>query len=361
MTCAPDATILAALDRRLGPKGFTRDPQTMAPWLSDWRGRVHGRAAALLSPATVEEVQAIVTLAAEHRVAIVPQGGNSSMVAGATPPADGQALLLSLRRMNAIRSLSREDNVAVAEAGVILSDLHDAAAGIGRRFPLSLGAKGSARIGGLISTNAGGTQVLRFGTMRALVVGIEAVLPSGERFDGLSALRKDNRGYDLRQLLIGAEGTLGVVTAASLRLVPAVGARAVAWVGLSDPHKALTLLRRLEAATGDAIESFEAMPANVLAMVLQHIPGTRAPLAGLHAWNILIEATAPVGAPDPVEAITALLGDAAGEGLIEDATVATSEAQAEALWKLRDSIAEAERNAGPAAKHDVAVPVSVVP
>lgn len=361
MTCAPDATILAALERRLGPKGFTRDPHDMAPWLSDWRGRVHGRAAALLSPASTDEVQAIVCLAAEHRVALVPQGGNSGMVAGATPSADGHALLLSLRRMNAIRSLSPEDNVAVAEAGVILSDLHDAAAGIGRRFPLSLGAKGSARVGGLISTNAGGTQVLRFGTMRNLVVGIEAILPSGERFDGLSALRKDNRGYDLRQLLVGAEGTLGVVTAASLRLVPAIGTRAVAWVGLDGPHKALTLLRRLEGATGEAIESFEAMPANALAMVLRHIPGTRAPLGRAHDWNILIEATAPLGAPDPVEALTAQLAAAAGEGLIEDAVVAANEAHADAFWKLRETIAEAERADGPAAKHDISVPVSAVP
>ena len=353
--------MLATLERRLGPKGFTRDPADMAPWLSDWRGRVHGAAAALLSPASTDEVQAIVQLAAENRVAIVPQGGNSSMVAGATPSADGHALLLSLRRMNAIRSLSPEDNVAVAEAGVILSDLHEAAAGIGRRFPLSLGAKGSARIGGLISTNAGGTQVLRFGTMRSLVVGIEAILPSGERFDGLSALRKDNRGYDLRQLLIGAEGTLGIVTAASLRLVPPVGARGGAWVGLSGPHKALALLRRLEAATGEAIESFEAMPANVLAMVLRHIPGTRAPLAAAHEWNILIEATAPLGAPDPVERLTGLLAEAAEEGLVEDATVAANEAQAEAFWKLREVIAEAERADGPAAKHDISVPVSVVP
>jgi len=361
MTCVPDATMLATLEGLLGPKGFTRDAHDMEPWLSDWRGRVHGRAAALLSPANVDEVQGIVRLAAENRVAIVPQGGNSGMVAGATPSAEGSSLLLSLRRMNRIRSLSPEDNVAVAEAGVILSDLHEAALGIGRRFPLSLGAKGSARIGGLISTNAGGTQVLRFGTMRNLVVGIEAVLPSGERFDGLSALRKDNRGYDLRQLLIGAEGTLGVVTAASLRLVPAVGARAVAWIGLATPHQALSLLRRLEAATGEAIESFEAMPANALAMVLRHIPGTRAPLTGTHDWNILVEATAPAGAPDPVEALTAHLAAAAAEGLIEDATVAANEAQADAFWKLRETIAEAERADGPAAKHDISVPVSAVP
>jgi FAD/FMN-containing dehydrogenase len=361
MTCAPNATILTALEQRLGPKGFTRDAAEMAPWLSDWRGRIHGRAAAMLSPANVDEVQAIVRLAVEHRIAIVPQGGNSSMVAGATPPAEGHALLLSLRRMNRIRSLSPDDNVAVAEAGVILSDLHEAAAGIGRRFPLTLGAKGTARIGGLISTNAGGTQVLRFGTMRALVVGIEAVLASGERFEGLSALRKDNRGYDLRQLLIGAEGTLGVITAASLRLVPAIGARAVAWVGLGSPHAALSLLRRLEAASSDAVESFEAIPANVLALILRHIPGTRAPLAGTHAWNILIETTAPTGAFDPVGTLTALLADAIGDGLIEDAAIAANEAQAEAFWRMRDSISEAERAESPAAKHDIAVPVSAVP
>ncbi len=333
----------------------------MAPWLTDWRGRVHGHTAALLSPADVSEVQDIVRLAAASRVALVPQGGNSSMVAGATPPADGSALLLSLRRMKAVRDLSADDNIAVVEAGVVLSDLHLAAETIGRRFPLSLGAKGTATIGGLISTNAGGTQVLRFGTMRALVAGIEAVLPSGERFDGLSALRKDNRGYDLRQLLTGAEGTLGVVTAASLRLVPAIGARAVAWVGLASPHAALRLLRRLEAATGDAIESFEAVPANALAMVLRHIPGTRAPLSGQHDWNILIEATAPLGAPDPVEQLTGLLAAAAGEALVADAVVASSEAQADALWKLRESIAEAERIDGAAAKHDISVPVSDMP
>jgi FAD/FMN-containing dehydrogenase len=361
MTCALDATMLASLKRLLGDKGFTADPAEMEPWLSDWRDRVHGRSAALLSPANVGEVQEIVRLAAAARVPLVPQGGNSSMVAGATPPSNGSALLLSLRRMRAVRSLSSDDNVAVAEAGVVLSDLHAAAQTIGRRFPLSLGAKGSATVGGLISTNAGGTQVLRFGTMRALVVGIEAVLPSGDRFDGLSALRKDNRGYDLRQLLIGAEGTLGVVTAASLRLVPAVGARAVAWVGLPGPHAALRLLRMLESATGDAIESFEAMPANALAMVLRHIPGTRAPLEQAHDWNILIEATAPLGAPDPVERLTGLLAQAASDGLIDDAVLASNEAQAEAFWKLRESIAEAERVDGPAAKHDVSVPVSVMP
>lgn len=361
MSCGPDATLLAALREVLGPKGFSDDPATLAPWLTDWRGRYTGQAAALLSPRTTEEVAGIVRLAAAARVPIVPQGGNTSMVAGAIPDGSGRALLLSLRRMNAIRSVSATDNVAVAEAGVILSDLHSAALGQGRRFPLSLGAKGSATIGGLISTNAGGTQVLRFGTMRALVLGIEAVLPSGDRFDGLSALRKDNRGYDLRQLLVGAEGTLGIVTAASLRLVPAIGSRAVAWVGLDSPEAALALLRRLEDRTGDAVESFELMPADALALVLRHVPDTRAPLAKEFRWNVLIEATAPRGAPEPGEQLEQALALAIEAGQVGDAVIAANEAQAEALWKLRETIAEAERADGPAAKHDVSVPVSATP
>ena len=278
-----------------------------------------------------------------------------------SPPEDGASLLLSLRRMRAIRSLSLDDNVVVAEAGVILSDLHAAAEAVGRRFPLSLAAKGSATVGGLVSTNAGGTQVLRFGTMRALVLGIEAVLPSGERFDGLSALHKDNRGYDLRQLLIGAEGTLGVVTAASLRLAPGIGARAVAWAGLSQASGALDLLGRLQGRMNDALESFEIVPAEAVTLVLEHVPGTRAPLAGSHTWNILIEATAPLGAPDPGPALQEVLEAAMEAGVIDDAVVAASETQAEALWKLRESISEAERVGGLSAKHDVSVPVSAMP
>lgn len=361
MNATLPADLIETLARLLGPRGFTADPADMRPWLTDWRGRITGAAAALLSPVDAAETQAIVRLAARAGVPIVPQGGNTSMVAGATPDASGRALILSTRRMRAIRSLSPEDNVAVAEAGVILSDLHDAAEAQGRRFPLSLAAKGSATIGGLVSTNAGGTQVLRFGTMRALLLGIEAVLPSGDLFDGITALRKDNRGYDLRQLLAGAEGTLGIVTAASLRLVPAAAARAVAWVGLDDPRDALALLRRMEGQLGDAIESFEIVPAEALRLVLTHVPGTRAPLEDSHPWNLLIEATAPASAPDPREAITAALAGAIEAGLVRNATVAANEAQADALWKLRESVSEAERVDGIAAKHDVALPVSAMP
>jgi len=355
----PSGELLAALEALLGPGGFTRDPADMQPWLMDWRGRVQGSAAAMLSPRSREEVVEIVRWAGRERVAIVPQGGNTSMVAGATPAAG--ALLLSLRRMKTIRSLSADDNIAVVEAGVILSDLHDAAAAIGRRFPLSLAAKGSATIGGLISTNAGGTQVLRFGPMRSLVLGIEAVLPDGGLFEGLSALRKDNRGYDLRQLLAGAEGTLGIVTAAALGLVPAIGTRAVAWAGLSSPENALRLLRMLEGRLGDSVEGFELVPAAALDLVIRHIPGARNPLATRQMWNVLVEMTAPEGAPDPMDPLSAALGEAIEMGIVEDATIAANEAQAEALWALRENVSEAERVDGMSVKHDISVPVSKMP
>lgn len=357
----PDRALLDQLAALLGPQGFVTDRDLVTPWLTDWRERYHGESAALLAPRSTDEVEAIVRLAAAARVAIVPQGGNTGTVAGATPPADGSALLLSLRRMNRIRSISAEDNAVIAEAGVILSDLHDAAAAIGRRFPLSLAAKGSATIGGLVSTNAGGTQVLRFGPMRALVLGIEAVLPDGSRFDGLATLRKDNRGYDLRQLLTGAEGTLGIVTAASLRLVPAIGSRAVAWAGLPSPQAALTLLRRLEDRTGEAVESYELVPANALALVLANIPGARLPLADACPWNVLIEAVGSRGGQDPVEAVEQCLAAAIEDGLVLDATIAANENQAEALWALRESISEAEKIDGASLKHDISVPVSDMP
>ena len=352
--------LLDELESLLGPRGFTRDEVAMAPWLSDWRGRYHGRASALVSPASTAEVQEIVARCARDSVALVPQGGNTSMVGGATPEEAG-GLLLSLRRMKAIRSVSAQDNVATAEAGVVLSDLHDAAAEAGRRFPLSLAAKGSATVGGLVSTNAGGTQVLRFGPMRSLVLGLEAVLPDGSLLEGLSPLRKDNRGYDIKQLLIGAEGTLGVVTAASLKLVVEPGSRAVAWVGLDSPAAALSLLRRLEARLGDSVESFELVPSDALALVLAGIAGTRAPLAGHHPWHVLVESVASEGARDASGALQDALGAALEEGLAGDATVAASEAQAAALWRLRESIAEAERLNGPSVKHDVSVPVSAMP
>ena len=346
----------------LGPKGFTTDAADIAPWTTDWRGLYHGRAAALLSPASTAEVQGVLRIANEAGLRVVPQGGNTSMVGGATPDDSGDMLIVSTRRMNRIRVLDPDANLVIAEAGAILANLHDAARAQGRRFPLTLGARGSATVGGLVSTNAGGTQVLRFGTMRKLVLGIEAVLPDGALYEGLAALKKDNRGYDLTQLLIAAEGTLGIVTAASLHLVPDVLDRAVAWVGVDSPDQALELLRMMEASSGNAIESFELIPDSSLRLVLKHIADTRAPLAGAHPWHVLIEYVRSMpDAPNPGEALEGLLGAAFEAGRLRDAALAASEAQADSFWKIRDSISAAERAHGPAMQHDISVPVEDMP
>ena len=347
---------------RFGERAAITDAADIEPWLTDWRGRWTGKAGAILQPSSTEEVAAIVTLAAKHGVALVPQGGNTSMVGGATPPEDGAALILSLRRMNRIRSIDRAAMRAEVEAGVVLQNLHEAVASKGLRFPLTLGAKGSATVGGLVSTNAGGTQVLRFGPMRSLVDGIEAVLPDGTTHDGLKGLKKDNRGYSLDQLLIGAEGTLGIITAARLKLVPAVYSRAVGWLGLASPQAALDTLRALEAET-DRIEGFEILPDESLAAVLKHIPATRAPLDSQHSWYVLVEATADsADAEAPADLLARLLAPLIEGGLIADATISTNEAQAEAFWRIRDSLSEAERAAfGPATQHDISVPVDAMP
>jgi FAD/FMN-containing dehydrogenase len=354
--------IIARFEALLGPKGVVTDADDIAPWVSDWRGRYHGAALAILQPESTAEVAAAVTLAAQLNVALVPQGGNTSMVGGATPPADGSALILSLRRMNRIRTLSPQDNIAVCDAGVILSNLHDAAQEAGRRFPLSLGAKGSATIGGLVSTNAGGTQVLRHGTMRALVEGIEAVLPDGSVFDGLDALKKDNRGYDIKQLLIGAEGTLGIVTAAALRLVPAIAARAVGWVGVASPSDALALLRLIEARLGDSVEGFEVIADDGLGHVLSHIPGTRCPIETRTPWHVLIEIDhGDISDPGPAERLETALALALEQGMAVDAAIAANEAQADAFWRIRESLSESEKAQGPALQYDISVPVARMP
>jgi FAD/FMN-containing dehydrogenase len=354
------AKLVAEAGRRLGPKAVITDPGDIEPWVTDWRGRVHGAAPAILAPASTEEVSDIVRLAAELRVPLVPQGGNTSMSAGATPPPDGSAVLLSLRRLNRIRSVAAENRLVVAEAGVVLQTLNEAAHDVGLRFPLTLGSRGSCTIGGLTSTNAGGTQVLRFGTMRSLVAGIEAVLPDGSVYSGLSGLKKDNRGYSIDQLLIGAEGTLGILTAVALRLVPAVAARAVAWAGLESPLRALELLRYLEARTG-SIEGFELVAGDALKLVLEHVPGTRSPLTGSHRWHVLIEAATPDRATDVGSLLQQLLAGALEIGIIADAVLAASEGQAEAFWKIRDSISEAERAEGPTLAHDISVAVDAMP
>lgn len=344
----------------LGPKGFTADADAMAPWLSDWRGRFHGAAAALLSPAGVDEVSAIVRLCVAERVALVPQGGNTSMVGGATPDGSGLAMLLSLRRMNRIRALDAEAGLAVCEAGVILADLHDAALAAGRRFPLSLAAKGSATIGGLVSTNAGGTQVLAYGNARDLVLGLEVVLAGGKILRGLRKLKKDNTGYDLRHLFMGAEGTLGVITAAVLKLFPAPRATSTAWAGVPSPEAALELLNLAQSRVGASLTSFELMPRVALEFDLRHLPGARDPLNKPHPWYVLAEIFGDDGARTR-DTMESLLADGIEKGLVTDATIAESLEQRTALWRLRTAMSDVQKPEGGSIKHDISVPVSSVP
>lgn len=342
----------------LGPRGWTGDADLVAPWLTDWRGRYTGRAIGLASPASTAEVAALVKLCEQHGVPIVPQGGNSGMSGGATPDGSGTAVILSLRRMDTIRSIDPETGQAVCEAGVILQNLHEAATASRMRFPLTLGGKGSATIGGLVSTNAGGTQVLRHGTMRAQVLGLEAVLADGSVFDALTPLKKDNRGFDLKQLLIGSEGTLGIVTAATLRLLPETTARVVVWAGLGSIGDARALLVLAQQEAGEVLEGFEVMPAHCLESVLAHLPHARAPLAGDHAWHALIEFAASTSDEAALrETVEQVMAAGLEAGLVENATLSASETQAEQFWLLRDSVAPAERAIGPAMQHDISVPV----
>ena len=346
----------------LGPRGLTRDAELVSPWLTDWRGRYTGKACAMASPASTEELAQLVKLCAAHGVPIVPQGGNSGMSGGATPDETGNAILLSMRRMNAIREIDVEARRVTCEAGVVLQTLHEAVEEKDLRFPLTLGGKGSATVGGLISTNAGGCQVLRHGSMRALVLGLEAVLPDGQVYSMLTPLKKDNRGFDLKQLLIGSEGTMGIVTAATLQLVPALADRVVIWAGLSSLGIARSLLLHCEDMAGDALEGFEVMPQACLDAVLTHLPAARAPLEGKHAWHVLIEVVADSASAATLrERCETMMAEAFDKDLVDDAVLSTSETQAEAFWLLRESVAPAERERGPAVQHDISVPVEKMP
>lgn len=331
----------------------------MEPWLTDWRGRYTGKAVGLASPVSTDEVSRFVKLCSAHGVPIVPQGGNSGMSGGATPDDGGESVILSLRRMNTIRELDVAAQQVTCDAGVVLQTLHDAAEAEELRFPLTLGGKGSATIGGLVSTNAGGTQVLRHGTMRAQVLGLESVLADGSVFSNLVPLKKDNRGFDLKQLLIGSEGTLGIVTAATLRLVPQTAQRRVAWIGLSSISSARELLLHCEKRAGDALEGFEVLPHHCLQSVLAHLPDSRSPLSSDHAWYALVELVAEAADADAIDGLAEdVLHSAMERDLIQDAVISASEAQAEAFWLLRESISPAERAIGPAMQHDISVPVA---
>jgi len=351
---SPSPETLAALKAAAGNGGWTEDPSDIAPWLTEWRNRWSGNTPLMLTPRSTEEVARLVTLCAEHRVAVVPQGGNTGLVGGQIPYGE---VLLSTRKLRAVRDVTPLDDAMTVEAGVTLLEAQQAAAAAGRRFPLSLASEGSATIGGVISTNAGGTQVVRYGMMRDLVLGIEAVMPDGQIFHGLKRLRKDNTGYDLKQLLIGAEGTLGVVTAATLKLFPIMRSRATAMVGLETAHAAIELLARAKAETGGGVEAFELMKRIGMEFVLRHIPDTREPLDSTPNWYVLIElASGEPGAADA--ALERLLSDAFEAGLIIDAAIAQNDAQRAAFWKVREEQSAAQKPEGGGWKHDVSVPVS---
>lgn len=353
-TTAPSSAVLDELKAALGPGGWTQDADVLAPSLTEWRNRWTGNTPILLTPRSVEETAKAVTICVREGVAITPHGGGTGLVGGQIPFGE---VLLSTRKMRAVRDVTPLDDAMTVEAGLTLLEAQQAATAAGRYFPLSLAAEGSATIGGVISTNAGGTQVLRYGMMRDLVLGIEAVMPNGEVFNGLKRLRKDNTGYDLKQLLIGAEGTLGVVTAATLKLFPIMRSRAVAIVGLETAAASVELLARAKAETGGGVEAFELMKRLGMELVLKNIPDTREPLESTPGWYVLIEITS--GTPGGAEAqLERLLEVAFEEGLINDAAIAQNDAQRAAFWRLREEHSAALKPEGGGWKHDVSVPIS---
>jgi FAD/FMN-containing dehydrogenase len=343
---------LTRLKEALGPDGWTQDPDRVAPKLTEWRGRWTGETPLLLLPRTTADVSIAVTICAETGTPVTPQGGGTGLVGGQIPQGE---VLISTERLRAIREVAPLDDAIVVGAGATLASVQQAAAAADRFFPLSLASEGSATIGGLISTNAGGTAVLRYGTMRDLVLGLEAVLPNGAVFNGLKRLRKDVSGYDLKQLLIGAEGTLGIVSAASLKLFPVLRSRAVAVAGLRSAQDAIELLARAKAESGGALEAFELMGRFGLELVFKHIPGARDPLAERHPWYVLMEVAAAAEAEAALERVLAAAFEA---DLIQDAALARSEADAQAFWRLREEHSAAEKPEGACWKHDISVPVS---
>ena len=350
----PSDAALQALKSASGPGGWTDDPAEIAPWLTEWRNRWHGHTPLMLTPRSTDEVARLVSICAEHRVAITPQGGDTGLVGGQIPYGE---VLLSTRKLRAIRDVTPLDDAMTVEAGVTLLEAQQAAAAVDRLFPLSLAAEGTATIGGVVSTNAGGTAVIRYGVMRDLVLGLEAVLPDGRIFHGLKRLRKDNTGYDLKQLLIGAEGTLGIVTAATLKLFPVMRSRATAMVGLETPAAAIELLARAKAETGGGVEAFELMKRIGMGFVLANIPDTREPLDSTPPWYVLIELVS--GEPGAAgAALERLLTHAFEAGLITDAAIAQNDAQRAAFWKVREEQSAAQKPEGGGWKHDVSVPVS---
>ena len=339
----------------VGPAGFSVDPDELAPHLVEWRNRFVGKTPLLLKPANVREVAEIVRVCAQADVGIVPQGGNTGLVGGQIPRPEGNDLLLGMDRMNKIRQVDPVDNTMLVEAGCTLAVAQEAAAGVDRLLPLSLAAEGTSQVGGNLSTNAGGIHVLRYGSARDAVLGLEVVTADGEIWDGLRALRKDNTGYDCKHLFIGAEGTLGIITAAVLKLYPRPREVQTFLCAVADPDKALGLLSLARDLTGDGIFAFEMISRFALELVTRYTPGTSDPLAAPAPWYVLADLTVPRAIAETV------LAAALDKNLIDDAVLAGSPVQAKALWKLRESVSEAQKHAGGSIKHDISVPVSRIP
>ncbi|TNE61282.1 MAG: FAD-binding oxidoreductase [Alphaproteobacteria bacterium] len=357
-----DPKHMDALIKIAGPGGASQDAAELAPHLTEWRDKFQGNCPLMLMPADTKTLSAIVRYCQEHRINIVPQGGNTGLVGGGTPGLEGRdEILVSTKRMNRILAVDAEDFSITAEAGAPVAALQAAAADVDRLFPLSLASEGSCTAGGVISTNAGGVHVLRYGTTRALVLGIEAVLPTGEIVNSLSSLRKDNTGYNLAQLLVGAEGTLGIVTKATFKLSPPERQKHTCWLAVESPAVALKLLSSLREATGDRVSAFELMPRGGLEMVFSHIPGARDPLDAPYPWCVLTDVATSRPDPGLATALEAWLEAELDAGRILDGAIAATVGQGQDFWRLRESMSEAQKHEGGSIKHDISVPVSKVP
>jgi FAD/FMN-containing dehydrogenase len=358
---APSAPAVAQLTRLLGADCVSTDASEIAPLLVDHRRLYHGNAAALIQPRSVEQVAKTLAFCNAHRIAVVPQGGNTGYCGGATPDGSGSQVIVSLRRLNRVRNVEPLNYSLTCEAGCLLAEVQGAASKADRYFPLSLGSEGSCQIGGNLSTNAGGTSVLRYGMMRELVLGLEVVLPDGRILDSLTSLRKDNTGYEVKALFLGAEGTLGIITAATLKLFPAISSIATAFVAVDGVQSAVELLSRLRHHSGDRVSSFELIPRIAVDLTVRHIRPTVDPLPGRYDWYVLCELTSP-RANEPLETVLEeTLAEAHDEGLVQDAVVAQSGREADSFWFLRANIPRAQQLDGESLKHDISVPVAALP
>lgn len=352
--------LLSRLRDVVGPEQVLTAPADTAAYLTDWRGRYTGRAQAVVRPSNTREVAAIVAACAQMRTPIVPQGGNTGLAGGATPDTSADAVVLSLKRLNQVRGIDAINGTITVEAGCVLRDVQQASESAGRLFPLSLAAEGSATIGGNLSTNAGGTQVLRYGNARELALGLEVVLPSGDLWNGLRALRKDNTGYDLRDLFIGAEGTLGVITAACLKTFPLPRSQVTALFALDSVAAALSLLPLAQSLAGPTLTAFEFFSTTCLQLVLRHFPQQRSPLDRDHSQYVLLELSDHEDERHAAALLQSIAEQALAERLIADAVIAQSAGQGRSLWTLRESISEAQAREGKNIKHDISVPISSI-